>query len=298
MPTYLRDGFPGERLRVLPRPLIRSASERPITRRVLVTDAGYFPHASRHGRSRPDGAEQAIVILCVDGAGWLTLEGSSRRVGTGSAVVIPARHAHSYRADVSDPWSIWWLHVSGSVVPECVGEIVGAADLDPLLEPRDMPAAVAAMDDAVSALERDESLPMLYRASAAAWRLLVNLASDRLRGAPAATDRVEQVQQFLRENLTAHLSVPELAQLVRLSPSHFSALFRASTGYGPIEYVKRLRIARARELLITTERPIMAIAAEVGYLDAFYFARQFRAVNGISAREFRRRSRAETESPE
>jgi AraC family transcriptional regulator of arabinose operon len=58
------------------------------------------------------------------------------------------------------------------------------------------------------------------------------------------------------------------------SPSHFSALFRAATGGGVVEYTKRLRMARARELLITSSRGIGDIAAAVGYTDAFYFSRE------------------------
>ena len=49
------------------------------------------------------------------------------------------------------------------------------------------------------------------------------------------------------------------------SPSHFSARFRAATGFSVLEYLKRLRMARARQLLIVTENSIAEIAASVGY---------------------------------
>ena len=55
-------GFPNQRLVVVPRPLVREALERPITRRLVVTDAGVFPAAEEHGRYRPQGAEETIVI--------------------------------------------------------------------------------------------------------------------------------------------------------------------------------------------------------------------------------------------
>jgi len=67
---FIRDGFPGQSLRTLPRPLISSALSAEPTARLLVTDVGYFPSAESHGRIRPHGAEQAIVILCTEGAGW------------------------------------------------------------------------------------------------------------------------------------------------------------------------------------------------------------------------------------
>ncbi len=49
-------------------------------------------------------------------------------------------------------------------------------------------------------------------------------------------------------------------------------------------------MARARELLLTTDRSIADIAEEVGYPDQFYFSRQFQAVTGSSPRHFRRPS--------
>jgi transcriptional regulator GlxA family with amidase domain len=56
---------------------------------------------------------------------------------------------------------------------------------------------------------------------------------------------------------------------------------------GVVEYHKRLRSARARELLITTDATVADIAHSVGYDDPFYFSRQFRAINGTSPSEYR-----------
>ena len=115
--VYLRHGFPGERLHVLPGPLVKEALTRPPTSHLLVTDAGYFPHASRHGRVRRTGSAQAILIMCADGAGWCELEGVRHDVQPGRLLLIPPRAPHSYYADATRPWSIWWLHVAGSDLP-------------------------------------------------------------------------------------------------------------------------------------------------------------------------------------
>jgi len=285
------DGFPGQRLRVLPKPLVISALTQPITERLLVTDAGYFPHAAAHGRARPRGAAETVVILCTRGAGWLTLGvGEDERehgVGAGEAVVIPAHVPHVYRADPDDPWSIWWLHAAGSDTA-ALTEAICAPDAGPVVYPRDVYSAAASIERAVVALERDETAASLYLASGAAWGLLAQLASDRLQGPAATADRIQIVQDYLRDNLASPVSVVELARLASLSTSHFAALFKASTGSGVVEYVRRLRSARARELLMTTEASIADIGMSVGYSDPFYFSRQFRMVNGTSPSDFRR----------
>jgi AraC family transcriptional regulator of arabinose operon len=287
---YVSDGFPGQRLRVLPAPLAAEAATKPITSRLLVTDAGYFPHAAAHGRSRRHGADQNIAIVCASGIGWLELDGQpARQINAGSAAVIPAGVAHRYRADPDDPWSIWWLHAVGSDMDDLVGQIV--LNGDPVIPLRDAFSAIAAVEEAVTAMEQDETIPMLYLASGAAWRLFAQLASDRERGVAHTDDRMHIVQQYLRAHLGASISVNELARLAGLSTSHFSAVFKQTVGLSVIEYVKRLRSARARELLITTNASIAEIGEAVGYLDAFYFSRQFRAVNGVSPTTFRTMSR-------
>lgn len=287
---YVKEGFPGQRLRVLPAPLAVAAARQPITSRLLVTDAGYFPHAAAHGRSRQRGIDQTIVIICASGRGWLELDDRAPvPVEAGRAAVIAPGRGHRYRADDVDPWSIWWLHAVGSDMEELL-TAVGGED-EPVIRLRDAYSAIASVDEALSALEADESTPMLYLASGAAWRLFAQLASDRMRGAARTDDRMEIVQQYLRTHLSTSFSVEDLARLAGLSASHFSATFKAAAGMSVIEYVKRLRSARARELLITTDAPVAEIGEAVGYADAFYFSRQFRAVNGVSPTSFRARSR-------
>ena len=279
---YLRDGFPGQLLHVLPRPLVREALQRPPTRRLLVTDAGYFPHAARHGRVRPAGAAQAIVILCAAGAGWCELRGVRHDVKAGEVVIIPPREAHSYFASDDDPWSIWWLHVAGDDVLDLLDAIGLTAD-EPVGPIADLPEATALVENVCVHLDRDETSATLTAAAGAAWHLLANLADGR----SADNSPIERAQAHLREHLADPVVVPRLAELVGLSPSHLSARFRAVTGFSVLEYVKRLRMARARQLLMTTTRTIADIALDVGYADPFYFSRQFRQVNGVAPRHFR-----------
>jgi AraC-like DNA-binding protein len=285
----VRDGFPGQRFRVLPRPLVESALHEPVTGRLLVTDAGYFPHAAAHGRVRPHGARESIVMVCTAGAGLVSVGGVEHPAVAGDAIVLPAGRPHRYVADLADPWSIWWMHVSGSDSHELVAAVVGdGASVLPL---RDAGSAAAAMESVVGALERDDTTPSLYTAAGAAWSMLAQLAAER-RGGPAPDlDRMRVIQDLIRADLAAPFTVPGLARRAGLSASHFSALFRRATGLAVMEYVKRLRSARARELLMTTDLTVAEVAERVGYSDPFYFSRQFHAVNGTSPSAFRARGR-------
>jgi AraC-like DNA-binding protein/quercetin dioxygenase-like cupin family protein len=284
--TRLSDGFPGQRMRVLPRPLVEEALRAPTTAQILVTDAGFYPRASSHGRSRPQGAAQNIVVVCAAGRGTCFVPTGSHPVRAGQAFIIPAGLAHRYEADSNDPWTIWWMHVVGKSVAELIATIGASAD-QPVLGLGDPPRIIALLDTIIRRMERDETRSSLIAASGAAWHTLTLLAADRRAVGRERVDPIEATIEHLRANVSTRTSVAELASMVGLSGSHYAALFRRSTGYGALEYQTRLRMGLARELLDTTGRTISSIAQQVGYGDPLYFSRQFRRIHGASPTEYR-----------
>lgn len=284
----VHEGFPGERMRVLPRPLVADALSHPVTAPVLVTDAGYFPHASLHGRARRSSSE-TIIIQCTRGAGVCEMGGMRHEVRTGQILVIPAGTAHRYHADDRDPWTIWWLHVTG----EAIGPLLEALPPCPVIQVVEPTRVSVLMDRVLRRMEADETIGSLVAAGGAAWHLLSVLVADATSAHPARSDPIREVRRHLRENVAQRIAVADLAAMAGYSESHFSALFRQATGFGALEYQTRLRMSRARELLDTTDLPVSSIAVQVGYADPMYFSRQFRRIHGISPSAHRRRAALE-----
>lgn len=278
------DGFDHQRLEVVPRPLVDAALARGVTRRILVTDAGYFPRADHHGRHRTAGAPETIVIVCVGGSGWLESDGVLTRVGPGGAVVIPGGTPHSYGASETDPWTIWWAHVRGTDVAELV-EASGIRPGNLVLSLRSIDRITSLLDEIVTSLERDMTPARLVATSGMAWRLLTQLAVDRL--LPEDGTPLERAMRYLQERVDGHVHVAELAALVGISPSHLAALFRQATGGGVLAHHLSLKMARARRLLDTTDLTVAEIARQVGMDDPFYFSRQFRKIHGASPTAYR-----------
>lgn len=278
----ISDGFPGQRMAVLPRPRVAEALGSPGTGRLLVTDCGYFPEASSHGRRRPQGVPQAVVLVCTEGRGWCEIDGVRHEVAAGRVVILPPGVPHAYGADDDQPWTLWWAHLAGRDLPE----LLEAAGPSVVREARDVFAVAALVQDALRRLERDTTAGSLLAAAGAAWHLLAELAADRT-AEHGRGDALEQAAAYLREHLAEHIEVAELAAMARLSPSHFAALFRRHYGAPVLQYQTQVRMARARTLLDTTDQPIPRIAASVGYPDSFYFSRQFRRVHGVPPTRYR-----------
>lgn len=281
----IHEGFPGQRMRVLPRPLVRAALTKPGTSHVLVTDCGYFPEARQHGRSRTAGVDQAVVILCARGAGWCETAAGRFPVGAGQAVILPARHPHAYGASEADPWTVWWLHLTGRGLGEFMQSTRMTVEA-PVRQLSDPFHAISLVSEIVQRFERDVAPPSLLAASGAAWHLMTLLAADRAPGIDRA-ERVEAAAEYLRTHVADDLDVAELASMANLSRSHFATMFKDRYGIPVHEYRVGLRMSRARELLDTTETPIAVVATATGYADSFYFARLFKRVHGMTPSQYR-----------
>lgn len=282
LPPLRSEGFPDERLCVVPRPQVEAALGQPVTRRLMVTDAGYFPAAAGHGRLRRQGAVETILILCVAGRGVVRFGGAEHVLSPGSCIALPAGVPHEYRASDGDPWTIWWLHVRGTDVADLTDPFRGS---QALIRLRSVERVVALFDELLTVLERRLSPAHLLIASGLAWSIFTRVAADSV--LPADGSPLERAIRYLESRVDGSIRVPELAAMVGMSASHLSALFRQATGGGPGAFHTSLKMARARSLLDTTAAPVAEVAATVGYDDPLYFSRQFRRVHGVSPSIYR-----------
>ena len=136
------EGFPGQRIVVLPREVLARAGKYPLLCGLLPTDVGYFPKATRHLRERPAGVDTVIFIYCLRGRGWYDLGGNRHLVQAGDLLVIPPKLPHAYGADDKQPWTIHWAHVTGGNVAAVLNEL-GATVERPVLPLGENPQLLA-----------------------------------------------------------------------------------------------------------------------------------------------------------
>ncbi len=100
--------------------------------------------------------------------------------------------------------------------------------------------------------------------------------------------QVRKVTSFIETNLDSSIRSKNLASVVRLSPCHFSRVFRNSFGDSPSEYVIRRRIERAQGLMLSTDASLCQIALACGFADQAHLCRLFRRIVGESPGTWRR----------
>jgi AraC-like DNA-binding protein len=284
----ITEGFEGQRMLVVPRRIIGRALQHPVTGKLLVTDAGWFPHAARHGRDRPHGAPEHLMLVCTGGNGWCRTEEGQVAVTPGGVVLLPADRPHAYGAAPEDPWTLWWFHFTGTDAAD-LAHAARAAAGGPVTHLRD-PAPVASLvSQVIDALDSGPTTAGLTRASGAAWNALAQVIANGRRAPGLSFSPIERAVEHLRSTAPQRTSVSALASMVGLSTSQLSALFRRQLGVSPLRFQTQLRMASARELLDGTILSVAAVAREVGYEDAMYFSRQFTRVHGTSPTAYRDR---------
>ncbi|WP_212809539.1 AraC family transcriptional regulator [Pseudomonas sp. Ost2] len=99
--------------------------------------------------------------------------------------------------------------------------------------------------------------------------------------------KLRRVIDAMNAQLADDFSLARLAGLAELSAYHFSRMFKRATGLSPSQYFIRLRMARARHLLLETHRSVIDVGLEVGYSSPSHFSQVFRREAGVTPSEFR-----------
>jgi AraC family transcriptional regulator len=101
-----------------------------------------------------------------------------------------------------------------------------------------------------------------------------------------------QVTNYINDYLDQDIKLANLAQLLGMSQSHFSYLFKQSMGISPHQYLLQQRIERAKQLLKQTDRSVMEIALTCGFDSHSHLSKQFRQLTGMTPKAYRLSERA------
>ena len=110
---------------------------------------------------------------------------------------------------------------------------------------------------------------------------LLHIAAKQSAGNP-----VSAALAYIREHYAEPVTVNDMAEQVALSPSSFSHLFREVTGRSPYQFLKELRLDRARELLLDGRLSVTDVSRRVGYSSASHFIKEFRSRFGTTPRAY------------
>ncbi|MGO9113092.1 MAG: helix-turn-helix domain-containing protein [Thermoguttaceae bacterium] len=287
----MQHNFANMRSIELPPSIIGASLKRSLLGDLLVTRIGYSSPSHGHYIPRPEGSLDHILIHCVHGLGWLEMGDRRWKVDPDTVVCIPAGVPHRYGADRTDPWSIYWLHVTGAQAPGLF-VFLGVDRDSPLIYLPHSSEVLSAFEATWAAMKAVHTWEKLVQASIRAAYFLGLVRQFQRSRDPrrrAGEEAIRQSIAFMTNNLGADVSLIELAELADMSVSRYTAGFRQLTNCSPVEYFNRLRIQKACELLRSTTKSVREIGRDLGFADPYYFSHSFKKIAGVSPEKFRNR---------
>lgn len=219
----------------------------------------------------------------IDGSVEYQFDTTRMRVAAGQGMVLPARLRHATRlspgaragsAWLSDEWVTSVAAAMGRHIPARPTLLLNASVLIQLGVLLEGEAEEASAGRALSA-----------RALATTLAVALLRAAPQTTGGPVSADpRIRAVLRLIETRYAEALTVDDLARAAGVSRFHMSRLFRDELGMSPYQYLLRIRLERARELIATGQR-VTDAALSVGFSDLGRFARAFRTRYGHNPRE-------------
>lgn len=285
-----KEGFQGQKAIVIPRKILSGqCAGNPVIGNMYITDIGYYPKAKFHYRERPHGADQHILIYCLEGRGEVSINKNQYSIEAGDFFIVPPKTAHKYAADGISPWTIYWIHFKGKTAG-AISELLRQKHNGHKGFKQYSETTIHLFNEMYNQLERGYSMDNLVYSNMCLlhfFATFINANAYTETGSEGYKDIHDVAIDFLRKNLDKTLKLEDMAASVNLSSSHFSYAFKKKTGFAPVEYFNHLKVQKACQYLLFTSLRIKEIAFEVGIEDQFYFSRMFTKVMGISPNEYR-----------
>ena len=100
---------------------------------------------------------------------------------------------------------------------------------------------------------------------------------------------LSEVVEYMHAHYTENITAEDLAAIVGLSVSQLNRKFKNTLDDSPINYLLKIRIEKATEKLLKTDDTITEISYSCGFNNQTYFNRQFKKINGLSPRDYRKK---------
>ena len=234
------------------------------------------------------------MVYITKGGGVFTsdsLKGRIIRIKAGDAFLLFPGEWHTYKPDPETGWDEYWIHF--------VGDIADMWTREGLLDKND-PVLHIGIKEGILDLYRTGKRIMGRQASGyqqAMCGICANIICSAVyyhRNNLPENSRISEVVDHVRVSIGNHLQdikAPDVAEDLDLSYSKVRKEFKNYTGMPPGAYIRTIRISQAKELLTNTDMSVKEIAFECGFKNADYFCVAFRKNVGMSATEFRNRTR-------
>lgn len=208
----------------------------------------------------------------------------------GDVFILPKGVPCFYQADGQDPWSYFWLGLSGIKIKTMLsGSILSTKNYLRQVQRSKFYDSLQKLFDTAhlpSSLNTDILIEALLYFTF--YNLNTEYPAKRRNNSEAKDQQLKNAITYLRQNYEdPTLSIIDLCNKLSLSRSYLYTLFKNNLGLSPQQFLINLRMEQAKDILSTTNEAIQTVAKMSGYNDEFTFSKAFKRHSGFSPKMYR-----------
>ena len=247
----------------------------------------------RYDTIRPAGRMDWQLLYLCNGSAHFTIDAISRTLPEGTLILYEPGRAQYYYYLLEENPAVYWLHFSGKDIPGLLFSLGFSGLVSYTVAPRK--AYTDLFDQIIRELQlKQPNFSAL--ANAYAWQLLAQMGpcldGHRLENIEEE-NHLEQIVQMIHQDYGKNHTIEGYAEMCNVSVGWFIRNFKDFTGLTPQQYIVRVRINKAKELLAYSAYNVGEIGTIVGYENPLYFSRVFSNAVGMPPREYRKTIRTE-----
>lgn len=268
-----------------------SPSEEFLNSSIYITWAGH--RYCRGGYSVGPGLLDTYnLIFVISGQGYLkTGRHKLRDLNPGDLFVLYPKEKYHYYADSENPWELMWISFNGTLAETLLSD-VGLTKNSYVMTNILTHSIQRTVQTIINALGDTEDTHRLC-AIGQFYTLFAYLkqttdVSQQRSDAFKQESCVWKAIRFIDQNYYQDIDVDMLCEHVNYSRSYLSRTFKSETNMTIPEYINKIRVQNAVNLLTNSKMPVKEISIMVGMKDSFYFSKLFKKITGETPREFRK----------
>lgn len=258
-----------------------------------VHSCGYYKLANREDfhTQRPAGRRDYQILYIASGTAHFIIEGTEHILKEGSLILYKPHENQEYHYYQDERPEVYWMHFYGQNIASWLEE---KKLCRPVMHVRLQTEYLELFDSIIRELMLKQE-GYMELATLKGKALLVLLSRGLKSRGPEVyirNEKIEEMIERINKEYQNEMCIDSMAKECGLSTCWFIKNFKEYTGFTPAQYVTKVRLSRARELLRSNVYNVSEIAALCGYDNPLYFSRLFKLHFGVSPKNYRNKERA------